>query len=188
MDKNRVLPLRVGQAKIFAEHSGIRSLPALAEVVEEKYWLLKLIIKVIFFAVVLLSLVYSYFYIMVEKTKRHILSLYPDPRDFTVALYRNLKSVISIFGVRYKFYTPPLFLAGLLEEKYPVKDNLFLKFTQQYEEAKYSSHAFPPETSRMLLEAYNTILQTILSRQKRGVRIYRYLQALFGGIPLLMYK
>jgi len=47
MDKNNVCPLRVGQTKIFAEYSGVRSLPVDVEVLREKYWLLKLIVKIL---------------------------------------------------------------------------------------------------------------------------------------------
>jgi len=188
LEKNNIWPMRVGRTKIFAEYSGVRSLPAEVEVVEEKYWLFKLIIKILFFVFLAVAALYSYFYMITEKNRRHILSLYSDPRDLTIALYRNLNKIIAIFGIQHKFYMPPLFLAGLADEKYAIKDNLFFKFAQQYEEAKYSSHTFPPETSRLVLDAYNHILKTVFAQQRKRVMAYRHLQGLISGTPFFIYK
>jgi len=188
MDKNNVWPVKVGQTKIFAEYSGIRSLPVEAEVVQEKYWLLKLIIKILFFIFLAIFIIYAYFYILTEKSKGDILSLYSNPRDLTIALYRNLNKIITIFGIEHKFYMPPLFLAVRADEKFGISDNLFLKFTQHYEEAKYSSHVFPPETSRMVLDAYNQILKIVFAQQKKRILVYRHLKALISSTPFFIYK
>ncbi|MDO9573315.1 MAG: hypothetical protein Q7J37_05490 [Candidatus Omnitrophota bacterium] len=188
MDKNSVWPRRVGKTKIFAEYSGIRSLPVDLEIVKEKYWLLKLAVKILFFIFLSGFLLYSYFYMLAEKSKRDILSLYSSPRDLIIALYRNLNKIIVIFGVEHKFYMPPLFLAGLADAKYAIKDNLFLRFAQRYEEAKYSSHAFPPETSRLVLDAYNSILKIVFARHKKETLVYKYLKALISKTPFFIYK
>lgn len=188
MDKNDVLPVRVGQTQIYAEYSGVRSLPVDVGVIKEKYWLLKLIVKIILFIFLAALMLYSYFYILTEKAKEHILSLYSSPRDLTIALYRNLNKIISIFGIQPKFYMPPLFLAGLSDEKYAIKDNLFLRFAQRYEEAKYSSHIFPPETSRSVLDAYNHILKIVFAQQKKKILVYRHLKAVISRTPFFIYK
>ena len=188
MDKNNLLPLRVGQTKIFAEYSGIRSLPVDLQVVREKYWLPKFIAKILLFIFLATLMLYSYFYMLTEKTKAYILSLYPNPRDLTLALYRNLNKIIVIFGIKQKFYMPPLFLANLADEKYAIKDNLFLRFAQRYEEAKYSSHAFPPETSRVVLDAYNQILKIILAQYKKRRLVCGYLRGLKSSTPFFIYK
>ena len=188
MDKNSVWPLRVGQTQINAEYLGVKSLPVHVVVVQEKYWLLKLIIKIIFLIFLAGSLLYAYFYILTEKSKRYILSLYSSPRDLTIALYRNLNKITVIFGLPQKFYMPPLFLAGLSDEKYALKDNLFLRFAQRYEEVKYSSHTFPPETSRAVLDAYNHILKIFFARHKKRTLAYSYLQALIKRTPFFIYK
>jgi hypothetical protein len=188
MDKNDVLPIRAGQTQIYAEYLGARSLPVDVEVVQEKYWILKLIAKIIFFIFLAALMLYFYFYILTEKVKKHILSLYSSPRDLTIALYRNLSKIISIFGIQQKFYMPPLFLAGLSDEKYAIKDNLFFKFAQRYEEAKYSSHIFPPETSRSVMDAYNHILKTVFAQQKKRILVYRHLKAVISRTPFFIYK
>jgi len=188
MDKNNVCPLRVGQTKIFAEYSGVRSLPVETVVLQEKHWLLKLIAKILFSMILALLLLYSYFYILTAKTKEHILSLYSSPRDLTIALYRNLNQIIAIFGLRHKFYMPPLFLADLADEKFALKDKLFFKFTQRYEEAKYSSHAFSPEASRLALDEYNQILKIVFAQYKRRTMAYRYLKALINRTPFFIFR
>ena len=83
---------------------------------------------------------------------------------------------------------PPLFLANLADEKYAIKDNLFLRFAQRYEEAKYSSHAFPPETSRVVLDAYNQILKIILAQYKKRRLVCGYLRGLKSSTPFFIYK
>jgi len=188
IDKNDVWPLKIGQTKIFAEYSGIRSLPVEAEVVKEKYWLQKLIAKILFFIFLAVFILYAYFYILTEQAKGRILSLYSNPRDLTIALYKNLNKIIAIFGIKQRIYMPPLFLAGLADEKYAIKDNLFLGFTQRYEEAKYSSHNFPPETSLSALDAYNHILKIIFAQHKKRTLVYKYLQALINSTPFFIYK
>lgn len=188
MEKNNVWPLRLGQAQIYAEYSGIRSLPVNVEVVKEKYWLLKLIAKIISFIFLIILILYVYFRILTEKTKEYILGLYSSPRDLTIALYRNLNKIVSIFGIQQKFYMPPLFLAALADEKYAIKDSLFLRFTQRYEEAKYSSHIFPLEASHAALEEYNHILKTIFAQQKKRTLIYGHLKAVINRTPFLIYK
>jgi hypothetical protein len=188
MDESKVLGVRVGKSKIFAEHSGVRSLPAEVDVVEEKYWLFKLISKILLFVFLASSVLYAYFYIATDRVKRHILCLYSHPRDLTIALYRNLVKIISIFGIRHKFYVPPLFLADLADKKYSISEELFLKFTQQYEEAKYSSHVFPPEASGVVLEAYNNILKRIFARQKKRILVCKYLAALIKAVPFFIRK
>jgi len=156
--------------------------------VEEKHWLLKFIIKILLSLFLIVSILYTYFYIKTAKVRDHILGLYPDPRDLTIALYKNLTRIIIVFGIQHKFYMPPLFLAKLADEKYAIKDNLFLKFTQRYEEAKYSSHTFPPESSSVILDAYNQILRIIFTQQRKRILVYRHLQALIKGIPFFIHK
>jgi hypothetical protein len=188
MDKNKVLPAGVGRTKIFAEYSGMRSLPVEAEVVHEKHWLFKLILKIMLFLLLAVFLSYSYFYILTEKSKRDILSLYSSPRDLTIALYMNLNKIVSIFGIQHRFYMPPLFLAGLADGKYAIKDNLFLRFAQQYEEAKYSSHILPPGTSRLALDEYNLILKIVFAQHKKRTLVAGYLRALISRTPFYIYK
>jgi hypothetical protein len=186
MDKNKVLPVRVGLASVYAEYSGVRSLPVEVEVVLEKNWLLKLIIKIIFLLVLLILVLYSCFYVLGEQAKERILKLYADPRNFIISLYSNLGRVCAILGMHYKFYMPPLFFAGMVDEKFAIRDNLFFKFAQQYEEAKYSSHSFAPEVSAAALESYNKILEAVFARQGKMALACIYLAALISRTPLFM--
>jgi len=186
--KNSVLAVRAGRTEIYAEYLGIRSLPVEVVVVKEKYWLLKFIAKIILLLFLILLLVLVLFFILAQKEKEQILNLYSNPRNFIIALYRNFNKIMAIFGLPHKFYMPPLFFAGLVDEKYALKDKLFLKFTQRYEEAKYSLHTFPPETSLQALDAYNHILMLVFAQYKKRTFIYRYLMAMVSKVPLFISK
>ena len=188
MDKFKVEALKAGQTIIHAGYLEVESAPVDVEVVKEKYWLLKLAAKVIASLLLLIFILYSYFYILTERIKERILKLYDNPREFIISLYGNLNKIMIIFGVQYKFYLPPLLLARLVDEKYAITEKLFFKFTQRFEEAKYSSHILPPEQSRMALEDYNQILKIVSAQHKKITMISHYLKALFNKTPFFIEK
>lgn len=188
MDNNKIKPARAGKTKIYAQYSEIQSGPAEVEVVREKYWLLKLIAKILFFLSLFLLILYSYFYIMTERTKERILKSCDNPRDFIIALYGNLNKIMVIFDAQQKFYMPPLFFASLIDKKYAIAENLFFRFTERFEEAKYSSHNLKPEVSRLVLEDYNQILKIIFAQHKKIAIAYNYFKALVNKTPLFIFK
>jgi len=91
------------------------------------------------------------------------------------------------WGCIISFICRPYF-AGLVDEKYVIRGGLFFKFTQQYEEAKYSSHVFSPEVSAAALGIYNQILEAIFVQQNKRARVYTYLMALINRVPLRVNK
>ncbi len=186
MNKNTVKSLRVGLTKIYAEHSGIQSPPVEVEVIREKYWLLKLIAKTAFFLFLASLLFYTYFYMLIKRTRKNIIKLYDNPRDLILALYSNLIKVMYIFGMRQKFYTPPLLFANLVDKKYAIEDSSFFRLTERFEEAKYSTHSFSPEASRQALDDYNRILKIVFTQHKRSTLVYRYSKALVNKVPLFI--
>jgi len=188
MDKNKIKSARAGKTKIYAQYSGIQSGPAEVEVAREKYWLLKLIAKTLLFLFLLLLILYSYFHMMTERTKERILKSYANPRDFIIALYGNLNKIMVIFGAQQEFYMPPLFFASLVDKKYAIEENLFFRFAERFEEAKYSSHNFPQEVSRLALEDYNQILKIMFARHKKMTIAYNYSKALISKVPLFIFN
>ncbi len=188
IDKGSVSAIGVGKTKIYAEYSGVQSPLAEVVVARDKYWLLKLIAKILFFLFLTALILYSYFYILTKQAKERILKKHDNPKDFIIALYGNLNKVTDIFGLRQKYHIPPLFFASLADEKYGIKDKLFFKFTQTYEEAKYSAHTFLPETSRIALDAYNHILKTMFRQNRKIKLIYLYYKALFNKVPFFIHS
>jgi len=186
IDKGKVAPIRAGKTKIYAQYSEVQSSQVDVEVIKEKYWLIKLIAKILFIIFLILFILYVYLYIVTEQNKASILKLYNDPRAFVVALYGNLNKVMAIFNEQQKFYTPPLFLAILIDKKYGISSNLFFKFTQHFEEAKYSNHFLSQDESAIALENYNQILKLIGSQNKKTKNISNYLKALFSKTPLII--
>jgi hypothetical protein len=181
--------LDAGQESRDAQYLGAQSLPPVnVEVIREKYGLLKLIAKAMFFIFLALIIIFAYFYILTQKAKERILILYPSPREFIIALYRNLNQIMAIFGMPQKSYMPPLFFAGRVDEKYAIKDDLFLRFAQRYAEAKYSLHIFSPEISSLALEAYNQILNIIFAQHNKRTLGSRYFKAVVSKVPFVINK
>lgn len=188
LDKNKIKPAKAGKTKIYAQYSGIQSGPAEVTVVQEKYWLLKLMAKIFFFLFLFLLLLYSYFYLMTEQAKKHILNSYDNPRDFIIALYGNLNKIMVIFDAQQKFYMSPLSFASLIDKKYAIKENLFFRLTQCFEEAKYSSHTLQQESSRLALEDYNQILKIMFAQHKKITIAHNYFKALLNKVPLFIFN
>ncbi|MDO8489060.1 MAG: Ig-like domain-containing protein [Candidatus Omnitrophota bacterium] len=188
VDKFKVKAFKAGQTKIHASYLGVESVAIVVEVVKEKYWLLKLIAKILASLLLLVFILYSYFYILTEQVKWHILKLYSTPREFIIALYGNLNKGMVISGAQYKFYMPPLLFATLIDEKYAINGNLFFKFTQRFEEAKYSSHIFAQDESRIALENYNQILKIVSTRHKKITIICNHLKSLLNKTPFFIEK
>lgn len=186
INKGKVKALRAGQTKIHAGYLGVAGGPVNLEVVKEKYWLLKIIIKIIASLLLLMLIIYAYFYIITEQIKSRILNLYAQPKDFIMALHSNLNKVMVVFGVEYKFYMPPLLFAALADKHYALKENLFFRFAQRFEEAKYSSHVFSLEASRVALNDYNQILGLVLVQNKKMAGMFNYLKALLNKAPLFI--
>ena len=188
MERNRIRPARIGKTRIFAEYSGVKSIPADAEIVKEKYWLLKLLLKIAIVILSIMAALFLYSCLMIENAKMEILKLYADPRKLIIALYKNLQAITAGFGFKQQSCTPPLLLAASIDDKYFPGENLFLDFTRKYEEAKYSLHEITAEGSAAALDEYNRIVKSLLGKQKAGVLFYAYLKSYAGKIPFFIIK
>lgn len=188
IDKGVIIPNKVGKIGIFAEYLGIKSSPITIEVVHEKYWLLKLFVKILCFLLLTMFLVSLYFYILTEIAKRSIISLFNSPKDFIIALYNNLNKILIILGYKQDFYMLPLSYAGCMDKIYAKDRNLFFKFTQQFEEAKYSKHVFSQEVSLGILEDYNNLLKVIFGHHKKVILVYGFFSSLIKKTPFFELK
>jgi gas vesicle protein len=185
--KGSVHPLKIGTVKVYAEYSGIKSLPVNINIVLEKYWLFNLIMKVILIMIVVFVIMSSYLYLLVEWRKKKIISLRQNTGDFIIILYDNLIKILNIFGPQYKTSLPPLSYAESVEKQYTINDGLFSKITQLFEEAKFSRHIFDPELSVSCLEDYNKFLKVVFSQQKKLPFCYKYWMTLIKQTPLFIY-
>jgi hypothetical protein len=187
IEKAIAYALDIGKTQVFAQYSGVRSLPANIRVIFTLSWLLKRIFAIILFLILTTTLVLFAFYLMTKMAKKRLLSLYKNPREFILNLYVNTKALLDIFGKRIKEILPPLSYARLVEERHSVKDNSFLRFTVKFEEAKYSKHILGSEDVDTALNDYNSLLMAIFSNQKRFSLLLRYCATLLHRRPLFIH-
>lgn len=185
--KGAIRPLKIGTAKVYADYSNIKSLPITVSIVLEKYWVLKLIIKILLAIIAAFVIMFFYLYLLVEKRKKKIISLRQNTGDFIILLYDNLIKILNIFGPRYNATLPPLSYAEMVEKRYTINDGLFFRISQLFEEVKFSKHTFDPKLSDRSLEDYNKFLEIVFSQQKKLPLWYKYCITLIKKAPLFIY-
>lgn len=187
INKGVVKPRTIGKTDVFAEHEGVRSNPAHIRVKLTLDWLLWLLLKILLFLIFLIILVLTILYFLNERKKDNIMNYVSlDPREFIIMLYKNVRNILFLFGLRYKDVLPPLAYGRVVEKGYFVKDNLFLEFTMKYAEAKYSRHILINTNALAALNDYNKFLEIVLGREKKIGRFLKHLLCLFKRVPLFM--
>lgn len=188
IEKGRVRPLRIGQTQVYAEYLGIKSLPANIKIIVTLGWIMWVVFKVISLLVLIIIMAFLVLYFLTEKEKNKLISIYRNPREFIISLYENLNNILIIFGLRYEGFLPPLSYAQLVEKRYSIRDNIFLRFTSRFEEAKYSQHILQSNDAHLALDEYNNFLKILFSRQHRSSLLLRHCLALLHRRPLFIGK
>ncbi|MFC1709322.1 Ig-like domain-containing protein [Candidatus Omnitrophota bacterium] len=182
--QGNVQPLKTGTTKAYAQYNQIKSEPATIEIFFPAGWLillgLLLVALVIAIAITILRL------IVLNKINRLKYFIQNDPRRFIIGLYGNVKRVIGVFGLKYNNLTPYITYAGSVEERFRIENGLFLKLTDKYQEAKYSSHILLHSDASLVLEEYNKALKVIFSRYGNIRRFLRCMITLLCRLPLLI--
>lgn len=186
--KGMVSPVRFGQTQVYAEYLGIKSLPANIRVVITRDWIIWMIFKGLSFLISGLILAFLVLYLLTQRKKKGLISLYKSPREFIIDLYENVKKILTIFGLRYEKHFAPLFYADLVEKRYAVKSNVFLKFTVKFEEAKYSHHILESLDATFALNDYNNFLKILVSNYNKFSLFFRYCLALLHTRPFFISK
>lgn len=186
--KNGLSSLRVGHTKVYAEYSGIQSLPVNVTVILPDGWLVMAAIKILSLIFLVLTGLFFIFYILRERRKRTIVSLYDRPKEFIIGMYENLRKVMQLFGVRHERFIPPLSYAKLVQGRYPVEDDIVIKLTAKFEEAKYSRHILGQEDAGFFLENYNSFLKVVFSHYDNYQMFLKYCLSVFNIRPLTIGK
>lgn len=184
IEGSKVVPLRTGRAQIYAEYLGVKSPPIDIKVTFTLWQLASFALIIIYFLILGICVI-LYFIKENEKNKLKLL-LDKDPRKFIISLYENMKKIMSIFGLAYQEFVPPLSYAELVENRYSIKGNQFLKFTVKFEEAKYSQHILHFHNAFLFLSEYNNFLKILISRYKKPALILKYCLLLLHGKPLFI--
>jgi len=185
--EGKVRPLRIGQTQVRAEYLGLESLPADIKVVMTKGWLIYLIIKGIAFLMLGIIIIFLVLYFLTKKEKNKLEALFnKNPREFIVSIYENVKKILSIFGLSYQESIPPLSYAKLVEDRYSIKDNLFLRFTTKFEEAKYSYHILESNDAASTLNDYQNFLRILFGHYNNFSLVFKYCLTLIYRKPLFI--
>lgn len=185
VEKGTLYPLRMGKAQVYAQYSGVKSLPANINIVISAIWLLLLIIKTAALLISAFILLFAILYFLTEKERERLKTcLNEKPSEFIIELYANIKGILSIFGFAYRDNLAPISYADLIQKRYSVTDNVFLHFTTKFEEARYSRHFLKSEDALAALSDYNRFLKTLLSRYGKFALFFKYLSTLIQKRPL----
>lgn len=182
-----VSPLRIGQTQLRAGYLGIESLPAEIKVVRTKDWLTSLIVKIISFFISAIIIIFLFLYFLTEEEKNRLKSLLDkNPGEFIVNLYDNVKTILSIFGLSYQESIQPLHYAKLVQDRYSIKDNLFLRLTTKFEETKYSGHILQPNDAASVQNDYHDFLRILFSHHNKFSLFFKYCLTLIYRKPLFI--
>jgi hypothetical protein len=169
------------QAKIAAEEK--------SQALARAYWLRLAIFILAVILILSILILPPVFYFLTEKRKNELkFSLSKNPRAFIVGLYENMRRILGFFNLDYEGFLAPIYYAELVREKYSIRDNLFLRFTSRFEEAKYSRHVLDADAALSALDDYNNFLQTLFSRYNRVSLFAKYCLALVRRTPFFISK
>jgi len=147
------------------------------------FFFLQGIILFIFSAFILYFIAYS----IIGKKKRGLLELYHNnPRAFIIHIYEHLKEILGIIGYACPKHMPPLSYAGLIEKKCSITDGLYLKFTEKFEEVKYSRHDMGPEDADLSFNQYNNLLKALIGNYSKFNWFSKYCQILAKRKPFFI--
>ncbi|MFH1888491.1 MAG: DUF4129 domain-containing protein [Candidatus Omnitrophota bacterium] len=185
--EDKIIPLKFGKTEVFAEYSGIKSLPANITIIITIGWVMHMIMKWAVFLFLGITVMFIALYVLTEKKKRYLRSfLDKSPKDFVINLFENIKGILGIFNVSHKEWMTPFSYAERVQKKYSIEGNIFLNFIEKFEEAKYSNHSLSPEDATRALSDYNDLLKTMLGRHNKVLLFFKYCLTLLHRRPLLI--
>jgi len=174
-DKNHFMPLTFGQEYIWAEYSGMKSLPVEVEVGITLPWVLKIsaVTVIILLIVIILSL--CTFYLLSRMKAGEISRLSAtDKRAFIIALYNNSTAVFKIFNMENRNNLPPIAYAMYIAAIIGPGKDVFERFAAKYEEAYFSQHIMTDEDTASAHLMYRDVMNIILQQQTgmKGILIH----------------
>jgi len=182
LDEGNFKAVRRGDAEIYCQYKGVKSLPLKISVFISA---LTALVRVLFGFTLIIVTVFLvlYFTIKTKVKKLNELSIH-NPSGFIVDLYTNIKAVLNVFGLRYRETIPPLEYARMINEKFSVKEDIFLKLSYKFSEANYSKHVITSDDALRFLNDYNKGMLIIKARASRYP--VRFLLLLFRRHPFLI--
>ncbi|MFA5276192.1 MAG: hypothetical protein WC417_04805, partial [Candidatus Omnitrophota bacterium] len=145
-EKDYFRPLAFGREYIWAEYTGMKSLPVEVRVGVTLSWVLKIMGIVLLILCLLAILILSILYSLSRVRAGLIAGLSAtDKRAFVIALYNNSIEVFKIFGLGNKGNLPPLAYAVYTALLLGAEKDIFEQFAVKYEKAQFSRHDITDE-------------------------------------------
>lgn len=187
IERGKVRPQKTGKTRVYAEYMGIKSLPVDISIIFSGSWFLYSAVKRLLFVIVCLAGAFVLMSVLARRERDKLLSyLDTDPRRFIISLYDNAHKVLAVFGQGPREIILPLAFARIIQQKYSVRENLFLRFTQKFEEAKYSSHPVTRSGAVSAMEDYNRFMDVAVKHYGRVSLSLKYFRLLFSRRPLFI--
>ena len=186
-EKGFFMPLTFGQEYIWAEYSGMKSLPVKVEVRVTLLWLLKISAIVAIILLILIILALSVFYILSRVKAGEIAALAAtDKRAFIISLYNNSIALFRIFEMSNKSNLPPIAYALHITAILGPGKDIFERFAVKYEEARFSQHLMTDEDATAAHSMYRDMMNIML-QQQRGIKsIFIHPFRLLKRIPIFI--
>ena len=185
--KGYFIPLAFGQEYIWAEYSGIKSLPVKVKVVVTLLWLLKISAIGILILLIVIILVLGVFYLLSRMKAREIAGLAAiDKRAFIVALYNNSIAIFKIFDMGNKSNLPPIAYALRIAAILGPGQDIFERFAVKYEEAQFSQHLMTDEDATSAHSMYHDMMNIMLQQQRGAKSIFIHPFRLLKRIPIFI--
>lgn len=185
VDRGSVHPRHFGTGKVFARSGDIESLPASVTVVITPLWIALVAGCVLLVLLALAGVVVFFLYMNVKRKAESIRQLRSNPAAYSIALYDNARGVLSLFGFSAHFSDCPLDAAARAEEKFGFGKQ-YHRFTQHYEEAKYSKHCLPPERADEVGKMYFSVVSVLFAELRHLRKGKILLASLIRKIPLFL--
>ena len=120
-------------------------------------------------------ILYLIFYSIIGRKKRELLELYRNnPRAFIIHIYEHLKEILGIIGFRCPKHIPPLVWAEVVEKKCSIRESLYLRFTEKFEEVKYSRHKVGGKDADLFFNQYNSLLKILAGNYSKFTWFSKY--------------
>jgi len=180
-----ISPIAINKTKIYAEYSGIKSLPVNIRVFPDTSFIIGIFMEFFFSVIgVLLIVLFCFVAIASNKTRKLRKILNNNPRNFVLALNNNLIKILSVYGINNDACVLPMEFATLVESKLRINNGIFVNMTKKVQEVKFSTHAFTYKNALDFIALYDEFIQILCGSTGKLSFLRNYLRALLLGIKI----
>ncbi len=167
---------KVGKAQIYAEDQDIQSNSVQVNIFIPVWVVVK---TGLLFFLSLIILILSLVYIKIRIKSAQLRGLISkDHSKLIIAVYENMLSVLTVFGVKYNKAIPYLRYALMVGERFDFSRDSFLILSRKFSEVKYSSHKVTSKDAITFLKSANSLMNAIRNQVSYRRRFFLFLKSL----------